>query len=67
METEKQTQNQIVSKKEAINHKYNIREVFYIKTNEWFKAIQFPNKESAERFLKKHTQNHTHKNVGGKK
>ena len=42
----------IITKTEPINHKHDLRKVYYIKTNEWFKDIQFLNKERALKFLK---------------
>ena len=39
--------------RKAINHEYDIRDVYYIDTDEWFKSIEFPSIQSLKNFLKK--------------
>ena len=39
--------------KKAVNHKYDVREVYSIDTNEWFSSLEFSSIKSLQNFLKK--------------
>jgi len=44
---------EITTEEKTINHKYDIRKVFKIKTNKWFKDVEFLSLDSLYKFIDK--------------
>ena len=44
---------EIIKEKKEINHKYDIREIYKIKTGLWFNCLKFLSLESLKKFVNK--------------
>jgi len=44
---------EIIKEKKEINHKYDIREIYKIKTRLWFNCLKFLSLESLKKFVNK--------------
>lgn len=44
---------EIIKENKAINHKYDLRDIYKIKTNLWFNCLEFYNLEGLYKFIDK--------------
>ena len=44
---------EITKEKKTINHRYNLKEVYKIKTNKWFNCLEFLSLDSVHKFIDK--------------